>query len=73
MAKNLVLWFASGLLVTAGSKLGEYLASMVTSQKPAGNTFLPGSQVRELCPQCGRSLTRFSKTLYCGQCGYREG
>ena len=73
IAKNLLLWFASGLFVAAGQKMGEFLASQITNPKPQGGTAFSGAPARELCPQCGNNLKRFSKTLYCNQCGYREG
>ena len=73
LAKNLLVWFVSGLCVATGSKLGEYFAKELTTGRPNPSGPFPGFEARELCPQCGRSLMRFAKTLYCPQCGYREG
>lgn len=74
IGKQLLTWFASGLFIACGSKFAEYLATRVSQSRQRRNsTEMAGHDSMALCPQCGRNLRRFAKTLYCGQCGHREG
>ena len=71
--KQVLLWFASGLFIAAGSKFAEYLATQLSQSRKAGGSQLVGTASLALCPTCGRNLRRFGKNLYCTQCGHREG
>lgn len=72
--KQVLLWFASGLVIACGSKFAEFLATQISQSRNrrAGNE-MAGSDSLALCPACGRNMRRFAKTLYCAQCGHREG
>ena len=71
--KDSVKIFATGLLWATGVKIGEFLAARLTAlTQNAPTSGFTGHHARELCPHCGRSLIRYSKTLYCARCGYRE-
>jgi hypothetical protein len=71
--KQVLLWFASGLFIAAGSKVAEYLATQLSATRARGGSQSFGSASLALCPTCGRNLRRFAKSLYCAQCGHREG
>jgi hypothetical protein len=72
-AKHLLQCFATGLFAAAGGKLGEYLVERLTGTRHQNGAGATGSTARELCDQCGRIMKRVSKSLFCINCGYREG
>ena len=72
--RQVMIWFASGLFIAAGSKFAEYLATQVTQRTGANGAQQPvGTATLVLCPSCGRNLRRFGKSMYCTQCGHKEG
>jgi hypothetical protein len=73
IARRLLECFATGLFLAAGQKIGEYLVQRLTSPRQQDGSGAPGTASRELCNQCGRTMRRVSRTLYCTNCGYREG
>lgn len=72
IARQLLLTFASGLMMAAGARCAEYIAHRVSSLSPQDTGPMPGTPGLELCPQCGHTLHKFSNLFLCGQCGYRE-
>lgn len=70
--RKALTWFLSSLIAAVGARTANYVANRISERSQPAPDQMPGSDSRALCPNCGKQMRQFAKTLFCGVCGHRD-